>query len=131
VTLSRGEFVRRLVLNSICDDYENVDQVILQDVAESAAKCGLTVQRPEVVEALAALVEDGLAKAYILDAYSTDASPELPGMPPMDVVEEYFKTYFYITKKGMDLHLSDDTWWPFDDKGRPLPDWHLTSEGTL
>jgi hypothetical protein len=28
-------------------------------------------------------------------------------MPPLDVVEEDFKTYFYITKKGMDLHLSD------------------------
>lgn len=36
-------------------------------------------------------------------------------MPPLDVVEEYFKTYFYITKKGMDLHLSDDMWAAFDD----------------
>ena len=37
----------------------------------------------------------------------------------MDVVEEYFKTYFYITKKGLDLHslhCSDGTW-PFDDLG--------------
>jgi len=34
-------------------------------------------------------------------------------MPPLDVVEENFETYFYITKKGMDLHLSDDSWWPF------------------
>ncbi len=129
--LSRSEFVRRLVLNSITDDYENVDQVILRDVAEDAAKCGLTVERPEVVNALAALIEDGLAKAYILDAYSTDSSPELQGMPPMDVVEEDFKTYFLITKKGMDLHLSEDAWWPFDDEGNLRPDWHLTSDGPL
>ena len=36
-------------------------------------------------------------------------------MPPIGPVEEDFRTYFYITKKGMDLHLSDDSWWPFDD----------------
>ncbi len=52
-------------------------------------------------------------------------STELKGMPPVDVVEEYFETYFYITKKGMDLHLSDDTSWPFDDDGNVLPNWHL------
>jgi hypothetical protein len=132
VRLSRSELVRRLVLNSICDDFENVDQVILRDVATEGAKCGLTVERPEVVEALAALIEDGLAKAYILSGTGGDPfSGELQGMPPMDVVEEYFKTYFFMTKKGMDLHLSDDTWWPFDDEGKPLPDWHLTSGNPL
>jgi hypothetical protein len=118
VRLSRSEFVRRLVLNSICDDFENVDQVILRDVAEGGAKCGLTIERPEVVEALAGLIEVGLAKAYILSGYSKDPfSGELPGMPPMGVVEEYFKTYFYITKKGLDqhsLHRTDGTW-PFGD----------------
>jgi hypothetical protein len=36
-------------------------------------------------------------------------------MPAIGPVEEDFRTYFYITKKGMDLHLSDDSWWPFDD----------------
>ncbi len=40
-------------------------------------------------------------------------------MPPMDVIEEYFKTYFYRTKKGLELQISDDssTRWPFDDEG--------------
>jgi hypothetical protein len=46
-------------------------------------------------------------------------------MPPMDEVEEYFKTYFYITKKGMDLHLSDDDSWPLDDEGELRPNWRL------
>jgi hypothetical protein len=132
VRLSRSEFVRRLVLNSICDDFENVDQVILPDVAADGAKCGLTIERPEVVEALAGLIEDGLAKAYRLPGPSRDPfSGELKGMPPMDVIEEDFKTYFYITEKGMDLHLSDDTWWPFDDEGHLRQDWHLTSDGPL
>jgi len=35
-------------------------------------------------------------------------------MPTLGVVGEDFKTYFYITKNGVDFHLSDDTWWPFD-----------------
>lgn len=106
----RSEVVRRLVLNSISDDFENVDQVILRDVAEDCAKCGLTIDRSEVVEALAGLIGDGLAKAYRLSATSDDPfSGELNGMPPMDAVEEDFKTYFYITRKGMELHLSEDT----------------------
>ncbi len=46
-------------------------------------------------------------------------------MPPVDVVEEDFKTYFYPTKKGMDFQTSDYTWSPFDDDENVLPDWHL------
>ena len=122
--MDRRELVRRLVLNSMCDDFENVDQVILPDVAKEAAKCGLTIERAEVVEAMGELVKDGLAKAYILSPWKP-FSTELPNMPPLDVVEENFETYFYPTKIGMDLHLSDDTWWPFDDEGNLRPDWHL------
>ena len=53
----RAELVRRLVLNSICDDFENVDQRILRDVAEAGAKRGLIVERWEVVQALAGLID--------------------------------------------------------------------------
>ena len=44
--MTRAEFVQRLILNSMCDDFENLDQVILRDVAEVASKCGLTVEAP-------------------------------------------------------------------------------------
>jgi hypothetical protein len=115
----RSELVRRLVLNSICDDFENIDQVILPEVAEAGAKCGLTIERSEVVETLAGLIENGLAKAYVLRGSGDDPfSDELKGMPPMDAVEQDFETYFYITKKGMDLHLSGVAWWPLDDEGK-------------
>jgi hypothetical protein len=40
------------ILNSMCDDFENVDQVILREVARVAAKCGATIERPEFVENL-------------------------------------------------------------------------------
>jgi hypothetical protein len=126
--MTRSEFVRLLVLNSICDDFENVDQIILPDVARTGARCGLTIERSEVVGALASLIADGLAKAYILPGPERSPfSGELPGMPPMDEVDENFKTYFYITKKGMDLHLSDREWFPLDDEGELRKDWQFGS----
>jgi hypothetical protein len=122
--MNRRELVRRLVLNSISDDYENVDQVILRDVAQDGAKCGLTIERPEIVNVLAELINDGLAKAYLLSGTAPHAT-ELGGMPPIDIPEGDFKTYFYITKKGMGLHLFDDPWWPFDDERNLKPGWRL------
>lgn len=114
--MERRELIRRLVLNSICDDFENVDQTILRDVASNGSRFGLTVERPDVVDALEGLIADGLAKAYLLSGKIHDPfDGELPGLPPMGTVEEDFRTYFYITKKGMELHLADDTWWPFED----------------
>jgi hypothetical protein len=122
--MMRSEFVQRLILNSMCDDFENVDQVILRDVAGVAAKCGLTVERPEVVENLRALVEAGLAKAYDLFRGIKDPfSGELQRMPPLDTPEEDFRTYFYPTQKGMELHKSDGTWWPLDDNDVLRLDW--------
>ena len=105
-SMTRTEFLQRLIVNSMCDDFENVDQVILRDVAGVAAKCGLTVERPEVVENLRALVEAGLAKAYDMwAATGGDAfAGELQGMPPLDVPEKDFRTYFHPTQKGMEFH---------------------------
>jgi hypothetical protein len=111
--MERSELIRRLVLNAICDDYENVDQIIFPQVSTDGAKLGLTIVRADVVDALATLISDGLAKAYVLTPDT--GSRDLPGMPPLHVVEELFETYFYITQKGMDLHMSDDSWWPFQD----------------
>jgi len=122
--MNRNELVRLFVLNAISDDYENVDQVILRSVAEDGAKCGLTIERSEVVHALAGLIEDGLAKAYLLSGTAPHVT-ELPGMPAMNIPEKDFETYFYITKKGMDLHLHEDTCWPLDDEGNLKPDWRL------
>jgi hypothetical protein len=122
--MTRSEFVRHLVLWSISDDYENVDQIILPDVARTGTKCGLTIERSEVVDALANLIADGLAEAYVLDPFS--GKRELPGMPPVDEMAD-FRTHFYITKKGMDLHLSDREWFPLDDEGELRKDWELGS----
>jgi hypothetical protein len=116
--MERRELIRRLVLNSICDDFENVDQIILRDVTRDGSRFGLTIERSDIVDALKGLIEDGFAKAYrLFGGMGPDPfAGELPGMPSMDIVEENFQTYFYIIKKGMDFHLADDSWWPFDDE---------------
>lgn len=118
--MNRPEVVRLLVMDAICDDEHNIDQCILVTVAEAGAKCGLTIERAEVVDTLAGLIEDGLAAARLLS--STETSVELSGMPAVGEVEEYFKTYFHLTKKGMDLQVTDNACWPFDDEGNPIPD---------
>jgi hypothetical protein len=68
----------------------------------------VVVERLDIVKALTELVENGLAKAYLLSAI--EPSKEIDGMPSLDIVEEDFSIYFYITKKGMDLHLADRSW---------------------
>jgi hypothetical protein len=106
--MERLELIRLLVLRSVSDDFENVDQTILRDAAREGARFGLTVERCDVVDALKTLLEDGLAKAYLLTP-TMGPDPfagEIPGMPSLDVIEEYFETFFYITKKGI-AYLDD------------------------
>jgi hypothetical protein len=105
--MTRSEIVRWLVLNEICDDYENVDQIILPQLAEAGKEFGLAIERGEIVEALERLVADGMAKAFLLSGRHP-YKKELAGMPSLEVVETFFETYFYITKKGMDAKLAVD-----------------------
>jgi len=46
--MDRNELIRRMVLDQICDDYENVDQIILPDVARDCAKLGFAVERSHI-----------------------------------------------------------------------------------
>ena len=73
-SVKRSEFIRRLVLNYISDDYENVDQCILHDVGKDGTRCGLTIERHEIVAALGQLIEDGLAKRICCPAPSQPGS---------------------------------------------------------
>ena len=101
-----NDLIRQLVLESICNDYENVDQVILPEIVDKASNFGLHIDRPEIVEALAGLVAAGLAKAYLLSTQKPFFT-ELEGMPPLDTIETDLKTYFYITDSGRNLILSE------------------------
>src|SRR5260370_33038520 len=70
--MNRTELVERLILNAISDDFENVDQVIFPYVAGQVAKCGLTIDRSEIVGLLGTLVAGGLVKAYDLSGWARD-----------------------------------------------------------
>ena len=120
--MNRGDLIRRMILRAIADDYENVDQVIYRQCAAAGAAIDLTIERSDIVDALRGLIQEGLAKAYLFS--STNDCMEFHGMPPLDVIETDFKTYFYITKKGLEHH-STDTRWPFDDQDNLRPDWVL------
>ena len=109
--MDREELIRRLVLDKICDDYENVDQTILRDVAGEGGQFGLDIRRADVVNALAQLVAQGLAKAYTLSS-TPPFQTQLAAMPPLVVPEQQFQTYFLATSKGLDLQLNDTSWWP-------------------
>jgi len=72
--MNRSELVRRMILNAICDEHKSVDQVVLREVTKDGTKLGLTVERSDIVDALAELIEDGLATAYLL--FSTEPAKE-------------------------------------------------------
>jgi len=114
--VERNELIRRIVLNEICDDYENIDQTIWPEAAKICEKCGFAVTRAEIVRALAELVKDGLAKAYRL-SLSPGETRELEGMPLVGAVEEEgdWEIYFLSTLKGTELQLSDGSWWPLSE----------------
>ena len=88
-----------MVLNAMCDDFENVDQIILPKVARDCTKLGLSVDRSEIVKSLSELVSDGLAKAYLLSGQIRSLENFRACRRSMSWRRD-FKTYFYITKKG-------------------------------
>jgi hypothetical protein len=122
--MRRRALVRTLVLNSIADDYENLEQITKQ-VASISADCGMTIPPSEILEALGDLVGAGLAKAYQL---SSNEPEEICGMPSANEIGSPFLTtendiYFWVTKKGMDLQLSPCKDWPFDENNLLRTDW--------
>lgn len=115
--MDRATLIQRLVLDKICDDYENVDQTILEEVTRDAPEFHLTITRSDVVAALEQLIALGLAKAYVA-AGTPLRLVATAGMPSMDLVEEEdFRTWFYATPKGLDLQLNDTSWWPENETG--------------
>jgi len=115
----RGELIRVLVLASIWD-YYTVVEFIQMRMDDLALRLGTSFSRDEIMSALCDLIEVGYAKAWRIDR--GDPAREYEGMPPVEDILPY-KAYFYITPEGMDFHLSNDTWWPFDDDDNLRPDW--------
>lgn len=122
--MRRHQLVRTFVLDAIADDYENLEQ-ITKHVTSLSARCGITIESSEILQALGDLIAADLAKAYRL---SNETAEEFHGMPPSDQIgSPHLSTtsdvYFWVTQEGRRLQLSDCADWPFDDDNLLRSDW--------
>jgi hypothetical protein len=113
-----------LVLNEICDDYENLAISIEMPIMERGGRCGLYVDKGEIVHALQELVELGLARPYRLHG---DRRPnwaeEMERMPSLEEMESPDGAWFFRTDAGLEAQLADWQPWPFDDDDELRKDW--------
>jgi len=112
------------VLDGIADDYENLQQIAKQ-VASLSSDCGTTIELSEILIALGDLVGAGLAKAYRLSSSEPEEICKMPAAS--EIGSPYLTTandiYFLVTTKGMDLQLSPNKDWPFDENNLLRRDW--------
>ncbi len=110
-----AELLRMFVLDTIADDYENLEK-ICADVSAMSTRCGLSVQSSDVVEALVSLIASGLASPYKL----RPTAEKVEGVPPISNLGNY---YYWVTEKGRGVQLSDYADWPFGENGELREDW--------
>ncbi len=106
----RNEMLRLIVLSTIADDYESF-RIIAHETSERSAKLGLAVNHEMILDVLADLILQGLAKAYVL-------SPQVPYATPAEYSRGRSHTLWYwITDKGkLLLEQSRSSHFP----GRPV-----------
>jgi hypothetical protein len=124
--MSRAELIRMLVLTSIADDYENLEQ-IAKGVTRMSTECGMSVSAFEILDALADLIESNTAKACRSDSFKNRWT-ELDGMPERTEIGSRCETatddaWFWVTERGKQMVLAPDTDGPFDDEGELRAGW--------
>ena len=120
--MTRGELLRLLILEDVCDDYEEIEH-ITGSVTVLAQKCGINVTRDEIVQELMNPIDAALVKAYRLFS-SRRPAEAFDGRPPLTELEESGGyTYFLITENGMKVHLANDHRWRFDQTNLLGRDW--------
>ncbi len=120
--MTRAELIRRFVLNSFCDDYEDIEQ-ITKATDEVGPACGLTISHEDIIQALRELIELGYAKAWDLEPKRKNKQPhEYPGMPPSQEIGE-LDVFFMATREGKIIHKTRSPHWPFDDDNNLRQDW--------
>lgn len=103
--MANAEFVRKLMMDVIADDYEHIT-IITEDVFRWAAEENETVTPDQIRHALQDLVRDHLAGAYRLTATPDppQAMTRIPSISEMDDDD----LYFYLTPEGKLLLPSID-----------------------
>jgi hypothetical protein len=122
--VNNRELTRQIVLGAIADDYEEPNH-IYQDVEARATTCGIPITVGSVQRILLELVEQGLAKAYILSPF--EPVVELDGAPRIETIANH---YFWITPYGLTVFRTarDSNDWPFDEEGDLKVGWTPSHE---
>lgn len=93
---SQDRMLRLLVLSAIADDYEDF-RIIAHETSAWAREVGLVVNHEKILGALAELIDEGLAKAYVL-------SSREPYVVPTNFSRERARILWYwITPDGKRL----------------------------
>jgi hypothetical protein len=117
--MTRAELIRMFVLTE-CDGYEEIGW-ITKWVVEFGTKCGLTITRDEIVQALRVLMELGYLRAFKFTQQAPRQNKEYEGMPSLEEIaafDPYFKT-----RDGLFIAAPLATDWLFDETNTLGKDW--------
>jgi len=109
--MTRAELIRMFVLNSFCDDYEDIEQ-IMEHTGEVGPKCGLTISREDIIQALRELIDLRYARAWDLTQPKREPTKEYQGMPTPEEIGP-LDPWFFRTSEGLSSStpLSTDRLW--------------------
>ena len=126
--MTRSEWIRRLVLNGICDDYEDIEQ-ITKYVHDVGPRCAITISHDEIIQTLRELIELGYAKAWDLSRWPDPATTDCQGMPPSEDITP-MDPRFFRTEEGLAFQKARSTGGPFDEDHNLREGW-LAPEASL
>jgi hypothetical protein len=124
--MTRCDLFRWFVLQSICDDYEDIERITnyLDDVGP---KCGLTISHDDILRALSELIELGYAKAWDLTRWPDPATAEYQGMQPREEITP-LNPRFARTEEGLVFHNTSSASGPFDEEQNLREGWLAPEE---
>jgi hypothetical protein len=112
--MTRAELIRLFVLNSCCDDYEDIVQ-ITKHTDEVGPKCGMTVSEEDIIQALGELMELGYVRAWNLTPPPRpEPIKEYRGMPSPEEIAA-FDPWFFRTEGGLAVFKPLSSDWLFDE----------------
>jgi hypothetical protein len=117
--MTRNELIRRFVLNSFCDDYEDIEQ-ITKAIDEEGPAGGLTISHDEIVQALRELIELGYAKAWDLQRWPDPPTTDNQETPPREDITP-LNPRFARTEGGVAFHKASSPSGTFDESW-PAPE---------
>src|ERR1700677_2978865 len=117
----RNDWIRRLILSGICDDYEDIEQ-ITNHVDDVGPRCGMTVSHDEIIQTLRELIALGYAKAWDLRRPMNPVITEYRAMRPNEEITP-LDPCFVRTEEGLAFHKASSASGPFDEDHNLRESW--------